>query len=203
MIEISYDQNMLAQVERKLGRMKSEAPKVLKNAINQTAKQARKDLATEAQKTYTVKAGGFNKAMKLKGATTSRLEATIKATGEPLPLKSFRISKAGGQIRAQVLKSGGLKPLERNGIKAFVNNVAKKDQERKKDTEKGRKGSKVTHIAVAQRLGDKRLKIKTLWSNSIPVMIGNEKRVYGTVKPHIKDNLKKNVNAQVRKVLGG
>ena len=57
MIEISYDRNMLEQVERRLGRMKSEAPKALKNAINQTAKQARKDLATEAQKTYTVKTG--------------------------------------------------------------------------------------------------------------------------------------------------
>ena len=33
MIEISYDRNMLEQVERRLGRMKSEAPKALKNAI--------------------------------------------------------------------------------------------------------------------------------------------------------------------------
>ena len=51
MIQIEYDRNMLAKIERRLGRMKSEAPKVLKNAINQTAKQARKDLAAEAQKT--------------------------------------------------------------------------------------------------------------------------------------------------------
>ena len=51
MIEISYDRNMLAQVEKKLGKMKSEAPKALKNALNQTAKQARKELADEAQKT--------------------------------------------------------------------------------------------------------------------------------------------------------
>lgn len=51
MIEISYDRNMLAQVEKKLGKMKSEAPKALKNALNQTAKQERKDLADEAQKT--------------------------------------------------------------------------------------------------------------------------------------------------------
>lgn len=203
MIEITYDRNMLSKVERRLGRMKSEAPKVLKNAINQTAKQARKDLATEAQKTYVVKVGSFNKEMKIKGATTGRMEATIKATGEPLPLRSFRISKAGGRIRAQVLKSGGLKPLERNGIRAFVNNVAKKNQKRKRDTEKGKKGSQVTHVAVAQRLSKKRLEIKTLWGNSIPVMIGNEKRVYGIVKPHIKENLRRNVEAQVRKVLEG
>ena len=77
MIEVTYDQDMLAKVERKLGRLKSEAPKALKNALNQTARQARKELATEAQETYTVKSGRFNKAMKLKSATASKLEATI------------------------------------------------------------------------------------------------------------------------------
>ena len=90
MIQIEYDRNMLAKIERRLGRMKSEAPKVLKNAINQTAKQARKDLATEAQKTYVVKSGRFNKAMKIKNATAGSLEATIKATGAPMELKSVQ-----------------------------------------------------------------------------------------------------------------
>lgn len=31
---------MLAKIERKLGRLKSEAPKALKNALNQTARHA-------------------------------------------------------------------------------------------------------------------------------------------------------------------
>ena len=65
MITYEYDQNTLAKVEKKLGSLKSEAPKALKNAINQTAKQARKDLATEAQKTYVVKSGRFNKSMSI------------------------------------------------------------------------------------------------------------------------------------------
>lgn len=201
MIEVKYDQNMLAKVERKLGRMKSEAPKALKNAINQTAKQARKDLASEAQKTYVVKTGGFNKAMKIKNASAGSLEATIKATGAPLPLKDFRISKAGGQVKAQVLKSGSLKPLVKGNIKAFVNNIARRGQTRKRDTSKGAKGTNVRHLAVAQRLAGDRLPIKTFYGNSIPVMIGNEKRVYGVVRPSIEEHLQENVDKQVRKIL--
>ena len=197
MIEISYDRNMLAQVEQKLGRMKSEAPKVLKNAINQTAKQARKELANEAQKTYAVKTGRFNKAMKIKNATSSKLEATIKATGKVMGLKDFKVSLAKVQtdienrpevIKAKVLKASQMKPLQQKRgekLKAFVTKFSN------------------GHMAVAQRKGKKRKPIRPFLTNSIPVMLGNEKRVYGVVKPYIKDNLKKNVNAQVRKVLGG
>lgn len=193
---------MLAKVEKKLGNLKSEAPVALKNAINQTAKQARKDLAQEAQKTYLVKSGGFNKAMKIKSASVGSLEAVIKANGEPLPLKSFRLSQAGDSVRAQVLRSGSLKPLIKGNIKAFVNNIARKGQTRKRGTAKGAKGSAVRHSAVAQRQGTSRLPIKTFFSNSIPVMIGNEKRVYGIVKPTIEQNLQENVNKQVEKILG-
>lgn len=203
MIEVTYDRNMLAKIEKKLGKMKNEAPKVLKNAINRAAKQARKELASEAQKTYTIKKGGFSKAMKLKPASAGNLEATIKARGAPIPLKDFRISKAGGKVRAQVLKSGSLKPLEKGGIKAFVNNVAGKKKEQAEGTRKGKAGAAVKHNAVAQRLTEKRLGIEEKFSNSIPVMLGNEKRVYGVVEPHIQENLKRNIEMQVRKVLGG
>ena len=75
---------MLAEIEKKLGDMRNEAPKVLKNAINQTAKQARKELATEAQKKYVVKSGRFNKAMKIKKATARNFAAIIKTTGKAM-----------------------------------------------------------------------------------------------------------------------
>ena len=193
MIEINYDENMLAQVERKLGQMKSEAPKALKNAINQTAKQARKDLATEAQKTYTVKAGRFNKAMKIKNATPTRLEATIRATGKVMGLKDFKVSPAKIQtgknrpevVKAKVLKSRSMKSLEMGKLKAFVTKFSS------------------GHVAVVQRRGEERTPIKTFSANSIPVMLKNERRVYGVVKPHIMQNLKQNVEIQVRKILEG
>lgn len=203
MIEVTVDRGSLKRIERRLGEMGSRAPVVLKNAINQTAKQARKRLGTEAQKTYTVKNVGFNKAMKLKSATVSEMEAVIRAKGEPIPLKNFRTSKSGGAVKAQVLKSGSLKPLQKGELKAFVNNVARKGQVRKKDTKKGKAGTQVTHVAVAQRKGNARLPIKTLYSNSVPMMLGNEERVYGIVEPEIGKMLQENVEKQIKKVLEG
>lgn len=191
MITYEYDQNMLAKVEKKLGSLKSEAPKALKNAINQTAKQARKDLAKEAQKTYVVKSGRFNKAMTIKNATQSSLEATIKATGAPMELKDYKVSPATVQTgpnrpdltKAKVLKAGSMKGLQKGDIKAFVAKFAS------------------GHASVAQRRGRSRLPLKVLYSNSIPKMLGNEKRVYGVVRPNISKNLQENVDKQVRKIL--
>lgn len=191
MITYEYDQNTLAKVEKKLGSLKSEAPKALKNAINQTAKQARKDLATEAQKTYVVKSGRFNKAMTIKNATQSSLEATIKATGAPMELKDYKVSPATARTganrpdltKAKVLKAGSMKGLQKGNIKAFVAKFSS------------------GHASVAQRRGSARLPFKVLFSNSIPKMLGNEKRVYGIVRPTIEQNLQENVDKQVRKIL--
>ena len=163
MITYEFDPNTLAKVERKLGSLKSEAPKALKNAINQTAKAARKALAEE----------------------------TIKATGAPMELKDFKVSPATARTgskrpsitKAKVLASGSLKGLEKGGIKAFVTKF----------------GS--GHASVAQRRGSSRLPLKVLFSNSIPKMIGNEKRVYGIVEPTIQQNLQANIDKQVRKIL--
>jgi len=191
LITYEYDQNTLAKVEKKLGSLKSEAPKALKNAINQTAKQARKDLATEAQKTYVVKSGRFNKAMTIKNATQSSLEATIKATGAPMELKDYKVSPATARTganrpdltKAKVLKAGSMKGLQKGNIKAFVAKFAS------------------GHASVAQRRGSARLPLKVLFSNSIPKMLGNEKRVYGVVRPTIEQNLQENIDKQVRKIL--
>lgn len=57
------------------------------------------------------------------------------------------------------------------------------------------------HASVAQRRGSARLPLKVLFSNSIPKMLGNEKRVYGIVRPTIEQNLQENVDKQVRKIL--
>lgn len=201
--EFEIDKIHLRLLEKKLDGMKQEIPNILRKAVNDTAKQARIDLAKEAQKTYTVKRVGFKKAIKMKNASRSNLTATLTVTGAPLPLNSFKIEESESGVRAKVLKKGSLKPLEKGGIKAFVGNVARKDQVRKKDTAKGKKGSKVVHIAVAQRETRERLPIKTLWSNSVPKMVGNEARVYGIVKPNIQENLQKNIHKQIDKILGG
>ena len=59
---ITYEVNKadLKFVQNKLKGMESQAPRVIKNAINQTAREARKKLATGAQAAYTVKQAGWN-----------------------------------------------------------------------------------------------------------------------------------------------
>ena len=183
---------MLSKIQSQLGKMRNEAPKVLKKAVNETAKQARKDLSDKAQKTYVVKSSRFNKAMKIKNATIRKPEALIRATGQVMGLKEFRVRPATipknenrpEVVKAKVLKSGKMKSLQMGNLKAFVTKF-----------ENG-------HLAVVQRKGKKRYPIKTLSANSIPIMIRNEKRVYGVVEPNIKKNLKENVEKQIKIALG-
>ena len=56
-------------VEKKLGDLKSKTPKVLAKSINDTAAWARREMAKEAQKKYTVNTSkGFNKSMLIRKA---------------------------------------------------------------------------------------------------------------------------------------
>ena len=59
MIEYQVDEQMLEEVQAKLGEMSRKAPTVISRALNKVAVTARVDLANKAQATYTVKSGGF------------------------------------------------------------------------------------------------------------------------------------------------
>lgn len=189
-IQFEFDERLLKVIEDALGDLKSESRKVLKNAVNKTAKQAKADLAQKAQETYVVKKGRFTKAMATKNATTGNPEAVIKVTGEQLELKDYKVSPATyktGKSRpsvtkAKVLLSSGLKPLASSN-KAFLAKFSN------------------GHVSVVQRRTKSRFPLKKLLSNSIPKMIGSQERVYGIVEPDIYDNLMANVQAEIRKVL--
>lgn len=183
MIEISYDRNMLARIERTLGRMKSEAPKALKNALNRTARQARIDLKNQVRKQYTVKAGKVSRAMTIQRATNSRLDATIFVKGKVLNVTDYKTTAPKKRLRgakAQVVKDGGLKRIVGpKKITAF----------------------KGINDLIWQRRGKERYPIRPIKSLSIPKAVSNDKKVYGIIKPHIKKNLEANVKSQVRKIL--
>ena len=67
---------------------------------------------------------------------------------------------------------------------------------KKKDKEGNEIGESI-HYALAQRKGKSRYPIKTLYSQSIPQMVGDEKRVYNIVSPEIEELLYKNINAGI------
>ena len=189
LIEFQIDEGMLKTIEDALGDLKGESRKVLKNAVNKTARQAKKALAQKAQETYVVKQTRFTKAMDTKNATVGNLEATINITSAQLELKDFKVSPATynpknrpSVVRAKVLLASGLKGLQA-GTKAFLAKFSN------------------GHVSVAQRRGAARLPIKKLLSNSIPKMVGNQQKVYGIVEPDIYDNLLANVQAEIAKVL--
>ena len=177
MIEYQVDEQMLEEVQAKLGAMKAKAPTVISRALNKTATTARVDLANKAQATYTVKSGGFKKDMTIKKASAGRLEAVIHSEGRPLDIDRFHITaprKSGA--KANIIKGGGLKQLIKGNIKAF-------------------KGTGKLNGKIYQR--NERKPLKKLKSNSIPKMIGNEQRVYGIVKPSIDRNLQHYVEQQI------
>lgn len=189
LIQFEWDQDLLKVIEDALGSLKSESRKVLKNAVNKTAKQAKIMLAKKAQETYVVKQGRFTKAMKTKNATVGNPEAVINITGAQMELKDFKVSPASYKpqnrpsvTKAKVLLSSGLKPLASSN-KAFIAKF------------------KSGHVSVVQRRTQNRFPLKKLLSNSIPVMIGNQDKVYGVVEPEIYNLLLGNVQAEIRKVL--
>ena len=78
-------------VERALGSLYRKTPAVLKVAINRTARQARKDLISEAEKRYalTVRGKARLRLLKLrKSATNTSLSAELRQGDEGLTLNA-------------------------------------------------------------------------------------------------------------------
>ena len=65
LIKIEVNESDIKWAQKKLKGMETKAPRVLKNAINHTAKKARKSLMEGAQRRYTVKNAGFNSRIKI------------------------------------------------------------------------------------------------------------------------------------------
>ena len=179
-VEVKVDTPSLESVQRRLGKLGSKAPQVMAKALNKTAKQARRRLSDKAREAYTIKTGKFNASMKIKNASGGNLVAIINSEGRPEKLSHFKNSAPKSGAKAQVVAAGGLKPLIKGNIKAW----------------KGLNG------LIWQRVGQPRLPIKALSSNSIPKMIGTERRVYGIVKKNIQSDLQKNIEYQIKRLVG-
>lgn len=215
LIQFEYDERLLSAIEKALGNLKGESRNVLKRAVNITARQAKADLADKARETYVVKKTRFTKAMRTKNATQAKPEATIHVTGKQMELYEFKSSPARARpgkarpdvVKAKVLLSRSLRPLQKGDLKAFLvtfdnNKPRKKKDGTVREAANGQgKAQKKNHTTIAQRQGASRFPIKKLLSNSIPKMIGSQKRVYGVVEPNIYQNLMKNIRAEIDRVL--
>ena len=181
MIVVEVNKEDLRRVQTALGKIGKDAPKVICRAINKTASKSKTSLTEKARSVYTVKSGKFKSNMNIKRATYSRLEAEVLAHGKPLSITSFKTTAPKSGAKANIVKGNGLKVLDLGGIKAF-------------------KGRGKLNGQIYQRRGKSRFPIKKLSSNSVPIMIGNEK-VYGQIKPQIESDLQKNIEAQIKFLL--
>lgn len=203
----------IEQVEKKLGKFREKAPKVLKLAVNDTARKARSRLAQEAQKTYAVKGVALNKMMRISFAKNSDPTAIIHVKGATIPIYKFKYrsgtlgketyynpttyrrqkGKGGRAAMVQQLKNSSLKAEELSDggklRKAFVATMGS-----------GHTG--VFQRRAGKKRGEKR-EIRELMGSSVPVMIGNEKRVYGVVEPHIQTDLREAVERHVQRAIRG
>ncbi len=187
-INLSDINKRLDYIAEQLGTFQDQAPKVLKNAINDTARKSKKLLANEAKNKYTVKNAGFSKSLQMENATVKSLTAKLESKGKPLQLSRFKVSPSSPKTTAKVTKAkvyseNSMKLLEKDNIKAFVTKFAS------------------GHVAVAQREGKTRYPIRVLYSMSVPKMLGNEKKVMKKLRPEILKILDEQTDVQINKLL--
>lgn len=182
MISYEISREDLGYVQKRLKRIETEAPKVFKNAINRTAKEARKKLAAGAQGAYTVKNGGFNSRMRIQNAANTKLYAVIRSKDKPLTITRFRATapKSGG--RADIVKSGLKQLIGPKQIKAF------------------KRGG-----LIMQRKSADRYPLKVLRSVSVPKMLEKvyegERGIEGALGPEIQRTLHDEIRKEVRKLI--
>ena len=117
---IEVDQADLKYINSKLSSAKTNANKVLRNAINRTATVALKQIKAGRTKGYTISASRFNGEIKVQRANATHLDATITAKGSTHTLMHFRTTfpKKGG--KANVAKEGLKKLVSSKGGAAFI-----------------------------------------------------------------------------------
>lgn len=182
---VEIDKKQLNDLKQKALMIQTQTPRVIKRALNDTAKYASKKLAHKAKEVYAVKVPRFEKDLKQKDATVSRLEAILKVKSKPSLLSDFQFRKNTkiNAAKAKVLNSSRLKRLEKNGVKAFVVKFQSKKQ------------------AIVQRTKKERLPLKVLYSPSTSQMLGSELRVYRVLEPTLQDKLNEHIEKGVARML--
>lgn len=190
-VEINKDD--LKRVIRSLGGIESKTPGKIKNSINRSATKTMKKIR-EGRKSYVIKAGTFNEAVKVYRAGQSHLDAVIKSSDKPHPLHKGSVMEgyyktSGGRqgIKAAVTKNG-MKMLETGAGKAFYATMPK-----------------TGHAGIFQREGKERLHIRELFGPGASKMVKSifkGKRGDGNLEPYIQKALHDEIAKEINKLIG-
>jgi len=131
-------------------------------ALNRAATTVRAEARKAIRAKYNIQAARVNKIIKIKNANPANLEASVYAKDRRIALAVFgaRESRRKGIVSVKVLKTGARKPVQGHrqyAGKPFLMRVGV-----------GR------HLGVFQRVTNKRLPIKELFSISIPGALRNK-----------------------------
>ena len=184
LIKIEVNESDIKWAQKKLKGMETKAPRVLKNAINHTAKQARKSLMQGAQGRYAVKNAGFNSRIKIYNATNTNLSASVYARDRTLTLPRFHTTSPKSGVKSEVLKGSGLKEVisRKNGeIRAFR-----------------AKGGKAAGLIV-QRRTEAKYPLKVLRSISVPKMLEIVYLGWGGISEALEPEIKRTFRDEVKK----
>lgn len=203
LLVIEYDGALVDAVGAALGDLKSQRFKVLKNAVNATAKQAQAALVDKAQAEYAAKKGPLKRAATIKKGTDSKPEATIGVKGTTLELREFKTSAPKSGAKAKILNSSTLKLIQSqkgSEAKAFLATFKSRHTAivQRQDGETYRRDGAKRQAKYGRHIDMTR--IKKLLSISFPKMVGGS-AVLGELAPDIYDTLLENVNKEIRRVM--
>lgn len=180
--------DMESELQRVIGQLHSlpdqiAAPKLLKNALNATARKVRKQMVRDVQGEYAIKKRKVLRDKSEGGpeiltASTSNLSAAIRSRGPMQDIMTFmtRPNTATGAAAARVLSSGSLRPLEIHGLKAFVTTFSNGHVAIVQRAPPQRYSNAKSRSSRIKRYGAKAdmTKIRKLLSPSVPHMLDNE-----------------------------
>ena len=124
MIHIEVDtQAEILRIGQRLERLALQAPDVLRLSINAAARKVRKQITKDVAGTYTIKDDVLKDkskgAPRLQTAKPGNIEAVIRSKGPVNDLIDYLTNTTDQGVKAKVMKSGGMKLLERGGAPAF------------------------------------------------------------------------------------
>lgn len=203
----------LEELEKKLGTLAPMAKDVMKTALNETAKDARKELANKARNTYMVQYGAFNKSMKIRKARKSNPTATIYSVGKPIALRGFAYiphnRESGEAAKAHQLRGNRNVPIGKKGYRMFYARMPQghtglfmrvPGSTMENKFKKNEKGKWERYKREQKKENKPREQIKEKFGSSIPVMLGGT-RVYDEKKPEIEANLQNKLGNYVDQIL--
>ena len=199
-------QRIIAQLDRLQDQV--AAPNLLKNALNATARKVRKQIVKDAKGQYAIKDTGILKdekqgAPKVLTATAASMSAAVRSRGPMQDIMAFmtRPNQGTGAAAAKVLASGGMKPLEKGNLKAFVTTFASGHTAIVQRDPPKQCGSGSSARAGRYGANSYMTRIKKLLSPAVPFMLGNE-TVRSQAEALAYETLQAEIDKRIAKVLG-